>query len=218
MQLGVGFSSPFCSQWTLSIWIFVSFFCTGRNFDMIPSLLLSVTGFWGSSPFAVNKRVFERLSQGLPFVKPPWMQGCMALPGGREQAGSGTPEEIREGPDSGRMPCLQFPSSNRSSLKRRILWKIAGPKSVSGSVEVRSSELNSLNEIFRQVTQASFLTSQVAMMIYLPWLPGWLGEANERMQAKRFWNSLSVIYIHVYVYKQYTCMKLKYALKTLTAL
>lgn len=44
---------------------------------MTPSLPLSVTGFWGSSPFAVNKRVFQRLSQGLPFMKPPWMQGCM---------------------------------------------------------------------------------------------------------------------------------------------
>ena len=134
--------------------------------DSLPPIVCA--WFLGLLPLCCQQESFLGASPESPVHEASLDAGLHALPGGREQAGSGTPEESREGPDSGRMPCLQFPSSNRSSLKRKISRKIAGPKSVSGSVEARSSELNSLNEIFGQVTQASFLTCQVAMMIYLP--------------------------------------------------
>ena len=72
------------------------------------------------------------------------------------------------GRNSGRMPCLQLLSSNWSSLRSRMSWKTAGPKLVSCSADARSPELNSLNEIFGQVTQPSFFTSQMATIIYFP--------------------------------------------------
>ena len=125
---------------------------------MTPSLPLSVTGFWGSSPFALNTQIFYGLGQGPLLVTPPWVQGCMPF----QEAESRLAVELQRKPgmgqNSGRMPCFQLLSSNWSSLRSRMSWKTVGPKPVSGSVDARSLELNSLNEIFGQVTQPSFST------------------------------------------------------------
>lgn len=79
------------------------------------------------------------------------MQGC--TPVREAQGGSGTSQGIGEG-----LRIWKGASSNWSSLKSRILWKVAGPKPKAGSVEARSLEHNPFNEILGKVPQLPFLT------------------------------------------------------------
>lgn len=58
-----------------------------------------------------------------------------------------TPEEMREKLLSQKDPLSPVPLQHLVLTQSRILWKIAGPNPVSGSVEARSLELNPLNEI-----------------------------------------------------------------------